>query len=412
MHGIHSGFPLNRVYITDVRHKLSRLPALCGVLLAAAGLVVPGDAPAATAGLQYLGQATVASHATFDGTIVGGLSGISYDAGRDCYYVITDDRSAHGPARFYTVRLPVSERGVGAVSISAVHPLLDDGGRAFEPADFDASPAVVPPDPEGIAFDAVGQRLYWSSEGERRTDGVHAPVLADPWVRSAALDGSYLGRFTMPPQLTMSAQATGPRRNTTLEGLTVTADGRMLFTAMEGPGFDDGALPDRAHGALTRITAYRLDGGSVDGGPVAQYAYPLEAATGPAESNGLTDLVALSDTVFLVIERAFSERPTVRLFRAEIADATDVLGMPALAETAVTPMAKTLLADLTATPGPDRVDNIEGITLGPRLPDGRPTVVLVSDDNFSPRQVTQFLAFAMPAEGLVRPVAGSVVEPA
>lgn len=346
----------------------------------------------AAPGLHYLGQIQLAPNATFAGTVVGGLSGISYDSGRDCYYVISDDRSASGPARFYTVRLAVSDRGVEDAVVSAVHPLLDDSGRPFEPG---AVGGVVPPDPEGIAFDAGRQRLYWSSEGERRTGGP-GPVLADPWVRIAGLDGSYLGRFAMPPELAMSAQRTGPRRNTTLEGLTVTADGRMLFAAMEGPGHDDGALPDPAHGALTRITAYRLDTGVDPAVPAAQYAYPLEPATAPAETNGLTDLVALSDTRFLVIERAFSTRPTVRLFRAEIGDSTDVLGMPALAGAAVTPMAKTLLADLSDTPGLDPLGNIEGITLGPRLPDGRQTVVLVSDDNFSPRQVTQFVVLAMP----------------
>lgn len=107
--------------------------------------------------------------------------------------------------------------------------------------------------------------------------------------------------------------------------------------------------------------------------------------------------MALSDTAFLVIERAFSVRPTVRLFRAEIGDATDVLGVPALAGAAVTPMVKTLVADLSTTPGLEPLDNIEGITLGPKLPDGRQTLVLVSDDNFSPRQLTQFVVFAMSA---------------
>ena len=58
-------------------------------------------------------------------------------------------------------------------------------------------------------------------------------------------------------------------------------------------------------------------------------------------------------------------------------------------------MTKTLLADLSATPGLAPLDNIEGITLGPELPDGRQSVVMVSDDNFSPTQITQFLAFAM-----------------
>lgn len=374
-----------------MRAKLVRLLPLCCVLLAGCA---PCVTPVAAPGLQYLGQIGLAPNTTFDGTTIGGLSGISYDAGRDCYYVISDDRSASGPARFFTVRLSVSDRGVDDVTVSAVHPLLDEGGRPFAPRSFDASPPVVPPDPEGIAFDGGRQRLYWSSEGERRPGGPRGAVLADPWVRIAGLDGSYLGRFALPPEMAMSDQRTGPRRNTTLEGLTVSPDGGSLFAAMEGPGYDDGALPDRQHGALTRITAYRIDSGA---DPVAQYAYPLEPATGPADSNGLTDLVALSDTEFLVIERAFSARPTVRLYRAEIGGATDVLGLPALAGEAVTPMTKTLLADLSTTPGLDPLDNIEGITLGPRLPDGRQTVVLVSDDNFSPRQVTQFVALAMPA---------------
>lgn len=335
--------------------------------------------------------------------MVGGLSGISYDAGRDCFYVISDDRSAAGPARFYTVRLALSQdRVVGVAHVSAVHPLLDDGGRPFAALDLDGSPPVVPPDPEGIAFDSTRNRLYWTSEGERRT-GRGGAVLADPWVRIAGLDGGYLGRFDIPPQLVMSAEHTGPRRNSTLEGLSVTADGRMLFAAMEAPGYDDGPVPDQTHGALTRITAYRLDSGDRWATPAAQYAYPLEPAPAdgqPGRTNGLTDLLALSDTEFLVIERAYSGRPTVRLFRAAIGSdppATDVLGIPALKGTGVVPMTKTLLADLSAVPGLDPVDNIEGITLGPRLPDGRQSLVLVSDDNFSPRQVTQFVVFAISA---------------
>ncbi|MEO8815105.1 MAG: esterase-like activity of phytase family protein [Mycobacterium sp.] len=333
----------------------------------------------------------MAPNATFDGTTIGGLSAISYDAGRDSYYVISDDRSSKNPARFYTVRLPLSDSGVDEVSVVATRPLLDDDGWLFGPQSLEGATPVVPPDPEGIAFDSGRQRLYWSSEGERRTATPAGPVLADPWIRIAGLDGSYLGRFSMPPGLAMSAQRTGPRRNTTLEGLTLAPGGRLLFAGMEGPGYDDGDLPDREHGALTRITAFDVDATR----PVAQYAYPLEAAAAPAQTNGLTDLVALSDTTFLVVERAFSTSPTVRVFRAETTGATDVLTVPSLTAAAVTPMTKTLLADLSTTPGLSPLDNIEGITLGPRLPDGRRTVVLVSDDNFTPGEVTQFLVFAM-----------------
>jgi 3-phytase len=60
----------------------------------------------------------------------------------------------------------------------------------------------------------------------------------------------------------------------------------------------------------------------------------------------------------------------------------------------VQPVHQRLVADLSDVPGLRRVDNVEGITLGPRLPDGRRTVLLVSDDNFSSAQTTQFLACA------------------
>lgn len=359
-----------------------RLLLACAVLLAGCGPAkLTPDRPA----LHYLGQQTLPPAAGFAGTVIGGLSGISYDAGRDCYYVISDDRSAKGPARFYTVRLKLSDSGIDGLTVTGAQPLLDEDGQPFPPL----SHGKIPPDPEGIAFDAARQRLYWSSEGERLTDG--APVLADPWVRITGLDGRYLGQFVLPANLTMSAGQSGPRRNRALEGLTLTPSGRLLFAAMEGPGYDDGALPDRDRGALTRITAF--DTASADA--TAQYAYPLEPAPEPAETNGLTDLVALSDSTFLVVERAFSAHPTVRLFRAEIGAATDVLAVPSLTGAPLTPMKKTLVADLAVNPAvAGTVDNIEGITLGPRLPDGRQSVVLVSDDNFAPTQISQFLLFA------------------
>ena len=57
----------------------------------------------------------------------------------------------------------------------------------------------------------------------------------------------------------------------------------------------------------------------------------------------------------------------------------------------ITPVKKKLLLDLS-TLG-IYLDNLEGITLGPRLPDGTQSLLLVSDDNFSDAQVTQFLLF-------------------
>ena len=176
-----------------------------------------------------------------------------------------------------------------------------------------------------------------------------------------------------------------------MEGLTLTPDARYVFTAMEEPGYNDGDPPNRAYGALTRVTKFDVDTSA----PVAQYAYPLESAAASDESNGLSDLVALSDTTVLVVERSGGAHPTIRVFRAEIDAATEVLTVASMAGRPLRPMTKSLAVDMTRTPGLSPLENIEGITLGPKLPDGHQSVVFVSDDNFSPNQVTQFLLFAM-----------------
>ena len=63
-------------------------------------------------------------------------------------------------------------------------------------------------------------------------------------------------------------------------------------------------------------------------------------------------------------------------------------------------MKKTLLIDLSDVQGLSadlvpNLDNFEGFAFGPRLPDGRATLLLVSDDNFHASQRTWFLRFAI-----------------
>jgi hypothetical protein len=338
--------------------------------------------------LAYLGQVQVDFGTTFADTVIGGLSAISYDPGRQLYYVISDDRSEKNPARFYTVQLSLSDKGIDSFAFTGTHPLLDQAGQPFRPLTVNSTPPVIPPDPEGIAFDRIRQRLYWSSEGERLTEG---PVLLDPWVRTAGLDGTYQGQFGLPSNLAMSADKTGPRRNRSLEGVTLTPDGKSVFASMEDPGYNDGPETGDGHRVLTRFTKFDVASGK----PIAQYAYPMEPPAPPAEENGVSDLVALSDTTFMVIERTDSMPQTIRVYKAEIASATNVLDMPSMTDVALTPMVKSLAVDMTTTPGLWPLGNVEGITLGPKLADGRQSVVFVTDNNFSPRGITQFLLFAM-----------------
>jgi hypothetical protein len=59
----------------------------------------------------------------------------------------------------------------------------------------------------------------------------------------------------------------------------------------------------------------------------------------------------------------------------------------------VRPVQKTLLLDLDTLGIP--LDNVEGMAFGPTLPDGRRSLILVSDNNFAATQFTQFLLFAV-----------------
>lgn len=95
-----------------------------------------------------------------------------------------------------------------------------------------------------------------------------------------------------------------------------------------------------------------------------------------------------------MLERAFTTSDRIRVFEADSRGASDVLGVDSLRTARVLPMRKRLVLDLSRVRGLPRIDNVEGITLGPRLPDGRRLLVLVSDDDFNPQQVTRFIAFA------------------
>ena len=41
------------------------------------------------------------------------------------------------------------------------------------------------------------------------------------------------------------------------------------------------------------------------------------------------------------------------------------------------------------------LDNLEGMTVGPRLPDGSQSLLLISDDNFNDKQISQLFLFRL-----------------
>ena len=87
-------------------------------------------------GLQFLGQAIVPSGTTFQNTIVGGLSSITYDERRGVYYAVSDDAQS---VRYYTVSLDIRDGRLtnGDVRFESFTRLLAPGGQPYAPASID-----------------------------------------------------------------------------------------------------------------------------------------------------------------------------------------------------------------------------------------------------------------------------------
>jgi 3-phytase len=192
------------------------------------------------------------------------------------------------------------------------------------------------------------------------------------------------------------------RQNLAFEAAAVAPDGRHLFVGMEGALVQDGSAATLAGGSASRILRYNLEARRLD----RQYVYvtdPVAEPPVPATNfsvNGLVELLPFNNEFMLSMERSFSVGApgtgnTIKLYSVAFPGADDVNGVESLAGMLgnFRTVRKTLLLDLRTLGIP--LDNVEGMTIGPDLPDGRRSLVLVSDNNFAASQFTQFLLFAL-----------------
>ena len=363
---------------------LTRLLLLLAIALVAAA---PAHSAPATE-LEFLGQQIFPTSTQFQGTTFGGLSSITYDQRRRVYYVLSDDQVN---ARFYTLRIGVTG-GAPAVQIIAVTTLRDASGQPFESFSLD---------PEGLTL-TRDDTLVITSEG-------FANRLIDPWVREFGLSGRQFRELPLPSAFSPNAAGTrGVRQNLGFESAGMTPNGRFLFTGTENALVQDGPAATVATGSPARILRYdfRSPGIVARRELDRQFVYwtdPIAEPPVPATAfavNGLVELLPLNNQFLLAMERSFSVGApgtgnTIRLYEASLQHADDVNGFDSLAGLlgGIRPVEKTLVLDLDALGIP--LDNIEGMTFGPDLPDGRRSLILVSDNNFSPAAFTQFLLFAV-----------------
>lgn len=286
---------------------------------------------------------------TYDGTFVGNLSALAVDRGgriaalSDRSSLFTLDRETLKP--------------------TSVVNLVDEKGAAL--------------DSEGLAVDYDGTRLV-SSETE-------------PSVRRYERDGTLVGSLPVPDALKV-APAGRATSNLTFEGLTLLPGGHTLLAAMEGSLSGDTAGIVRFQTWERTRHDFRLS---------AQYGYRADTGLGVSEAQ------ATPDGRLLVLERGFTAGVgnTVRLYLADLRHAADTRRVDTLTgQDGVRLARKTLLADLVNCPSlgaqakqpqPNPLlDNIEGLTITGRTPDGRLQLLLVSDDNQNAVQTTRLYSLS------------------
>ena len=346
-----------------------------------------------TVSLDFVDQYSLPKQ-TFEDTLVGGLSGIVYDRQSDRYYAISDDRSYFSPARFYKLKLDLNETGevpkIQNVTIESVTFLRDATGELYAEGTID---------PEGIAL-SPRQTVFISSEGNI-AQGIN-PFVGEFDINSGKLINQLpIPKRYFPDTLEEPDNVDkGVRNNLAFESLAI-ADNTLskddpfrLFLATESSLAQDNPPRNASEEAAIRLMHYVVN---PIGPPVliGENLYRLEAASQDTMANGLSELLVSSrEGDLFSLERTLDLSGfSAKIFQVVNNNATDtsrMLSLPGDLDN-IRPLQKKLLFDLESLD--IDLENLEGMTLGPQTKDGRPTLLLISDDNFREDQVTQFLLF-------------------
>lgn len=327
-------------------------------------------------GIRLVDSVTVPNGARFQGTEIGGLSGIDYDPAQDRYVVISDDKGSGGPTRAYTLELPLAGGKLGAPRFETLVELMDSGGP-YPPGSTDT---------ESVRW-LPGGGLAYTSEGA-------GPGGRTPFVREATAAGALQQDLALPAAY-YPAAGSGLRSNFGFEGMTLSPDRTRVTVISENALVQDG--PAAAPGVPSPSRLLTLD--RATGANLGEHVYaadPMQTfgglVLGPSLA-GVSELLAIDDHSYLTVERSFAMPRgfAVTIYKTTTDGADDITGAAAITG-AERPMPKTAVFDFAQI---GFANNIEGITWGPRLPNGDRSLVLVADNNFGEVGATTFYLLAV-----------------
>ncbi|WP_147273602.1 esterase-like activity of phytase family protein [Pedobacter chinensis] len=344
--------------------------------------------------IKFLSEYIMPLNDTFQNTLVGGLSGIDYDLKNDQYYMISDDPSQYSPARIYTAKIDIKENKIDTIRLTGVTFILQEDGTPYPKYQYGKNSKA---DGESVRYNPLKNTFVWSNEGERLYRPTDTTIV-QPAVTFISTSGKFLDTIPLPTGFHITKQEYGVRKNAFFEGLSYADDYKTLYASLEEPLYQDGNQAAFEYDkALTRILKFDVEKKK----NTAQYAYNLDAMPikPTVESdwniNGISEILAVNSHTLLVMERAWAkgrdDHSFVKLYLVDLNGAENVINNPSFINNPPKPLVKKLLFDFDTLNR--HIDNFEGITFGPKLPNGHNSLVFCVDNNFGKTQTQQFFLF-------------------
>ncbi len=326
---------------------------------------------------------------------LGGFSAIEYSGAKNRYLVLSDRGAGDGAASFQC-RFHEIEFEIGTTAADAKWELLGTSllrSQEGRPYTGSLEPMRIwnglghPPslDPEGIRYTSAGLVVISDEYG--------------PSIDWFDREGLFRSSVPVPEHFRLSEKLSPPMTrgaftNRGMEGLSLTPDGRRLVAVMQGPLVQDGRIEkNKCLGLSTRWLVHDLQTGKA-----VEWLYSLDD-----ESTGVSEVLAVDDRRFLVLERdskAGVEAKIKRIHLVDSSQATDVSGVRSLRTG--TPeghrsLDKKLLIDLMlpeyGLSGAATPEKPEGLAWGPLDQDGSRLLVVCFDNDFEPERESILLAF-------------------
>ena len=314
---------------------------------------------------QSLNKGTV-----FKGLKVGGLSELAFDTKTGRLTALSDDKKNH---RWY--ELSFQTKPEYQVKIIKQIFLKSPNSKKLN-QNMDPEALLFYGD-EAVFIASEGQQIYRKHDPTQIFTFNRKGVLKEAWPVP-----SVFWQFTP----NRRAGAIGQQENKGFESLTLDKNKQLLWTATEKPLKQDLIFK---HKSFVRLTAFDIKNKTIR----FQYPYFLQ----DPKDGGLTALEFLKDNTFISLERAYKRQKKnganeVQLFLTDCQKAQDIQAFMILRKN-FKACSKTLLWSSSQEKN-IKVDNLEGLALSQLSADKKRTLILVSDDNFNPKnQKTQFLFF-------------------